>query len=133
MTREEQIREIIERWAEATRAGNKDQEQLNHAPDALIFDALPPLKYDSAADYRQSFDEWWPDTAEDQGLYELQDLQITAGEDVAYAHALVRCGGARPDGSTFEDLVRVTHCLRNTGEGWRVAHSHTSKPIEIDR
>jgi len=131
MTNEEQIRKLIDRWAIATREGRKDDVLASHSEDALIFDTLPPLKYDTAAEYRQSLDKWWPDTAEGEGLFDLQGLKIIAGQDVAFAHAIVRCGGTTPDGHSFEDTVRLTHCLQKSNDQWLITHSHTSMPISI--
>lgn len=130
-TDQEQIREIIKNWANATQDGRKDDVLTNHAPNALIFDPLPPLKYDDAASYRKSFDKWWPDTVDGKGLFEVNDLTVVSGDDVAFAHALVRCGGVAPDGSAFEDVVRVTHCLQKRVGEWKIIHSHTSMPIDV--
>jgi ketosteroid isomerase-like protein len=130
MTDEQQIRQVIGKWMDATRMGRKDDVLSNHAADAVIFDPLPPLRYESAAAYRKSFDLWWPETT-GEGLFELHDLKVTAGDDVAFAHALLRCGGTRPDGETFEDTVRVTICLRKTDGKWLITHQHTSVPIEV--
>ena len=128
---DELIREIIENWANATQACRKDDVLSNHSPKALIFDTLPPLKYEDAATYRASFDKWWPETAADKSLFELNDLTIVSGDDVAFAHAIVKCGGTTPDGATFEDTVRFTHCLQKKAGKWQIVHSHTSMPIAI--
>jgi ketosteroid isomerase-like protein len=131
-TDKDQIRQIIEQWAEATRTGRQDDVLSNHAPDVLIFDPLPPLKYEGAAAYRKSWDEWQPET-EGPGLFDLHELQITAGRDVGFAHAFIHCGGTRPDGSTFEDWVRTTICLRKIGSKWLIIHQHTSMPVGVSR
>ena len=122
-----QIRALLQQWAEATRTGRRDEVLARHAPDALIYDVLPPLQYEGADAYRRSWDEWQPETA-GPGRFELHDIRVTAGADVAYAHGLIHCGGTLPDGRTFEDWVRATFCLRRTPPGWVVAHQHISMP-----
>ena len=129
MTDREQIRAAIDEWAAATRDGRKDDVLRHHAADARIFDVLPPLQYEDAAAYRARFDEWWPETTDGGGKLDVADLTIVAGEDVAFAHGLVRCGGTAPDGSTFSDTVRLTHGLRKLGGRWQIVHSHTSLPV----
>ena len=127
----QQIRRLIKQWADATRDARQDEVLANHAPDVLIFDPLPPLKYESAAAYRKSWSEWQPETV-GPGLFDLHELHITAGQDVGFAHALIHCGGTRPDGAKFEDWVRTTICLRKIRSRWFITHQHTSMPVGKD-
>lgn len=122
------IRELLAQWAAATREDRKDDVLAGHAADVLIYDVLAPLRYEGAEAYRKSWEEWQPETQGD-GLFELEDLAITAGADVAFASALIRCGGTAANGRTFEDLVRATFCFTKREGAWRVAHQHVSKPI----
>lgn len=39
---QEQVRRILEQWAKATQQNLRDEILRNHAPDALIYDVLPP-------------------------------------------------------------------------------------------
>ena len=130
MSDELQIRLVLEEWATATREGNQDRVLANHLSDALIYDVLAPMKYEGTEAYRKSWDEWQPDT-QGEGKFDLEDLQITTGSEVAFANGFIRCGGTLPDGNTFEDLVRATFCLRKMGGSWKVAHQHISKPIHL--
>jgi ketosteroid isomerase-like protein len=125
---QEQVHQILEQWARATRKNLQEDILKNHAPDAVIFDVLPPMKYDGTAAYRSSWDEWQPET-QGEGRFELQNLSITAGADVAFAYCFIQCGGTLPNGKTFEDLVRATFCLRKTGTTWLIEHQHISKPF----
>lgn len=127
-THEIRIRELLERWAENTRLGNRDEILSSHASDVLIFDVLAPMKYEGAEAYRASWDEWQPET-EGPGGFDLRELKITAGQDVAFAHGLILCGGTLADGTTFEDRVRATFCLRRRGDTWKITHQHISSPF----
>lgn len=128
-TDEVQIRHLLQHWASATRKEHRDDVLANHLPDVLIYDVLAPMKYEGAASYQQSWDEWQPDT-QGEGQFELQDLSVTVGGDVAFAHCFIKCGGVLTNGKTFEDLVRATFCLRKISGSWKVAHQHNSKPIQ---
>jgi ketosteroid isomerase-like protein len=128
---QEQVRRILEQWASATRKNMRDDILKNHAPDVLIYDVLPPMKYDGAEAYRRGWDDWQPDT-QGEGRFDLQNLSIVAGADVAFAHCFIQCGGTLPDGKTFEDLVRATFCLKKTGGAWRIQHQHISKPFRLN-
>ena len=125
---ETQIRDVIESWAANTRQGNQDAVLANHATDVLIYDVLPPIKYEGAAAYRASWGDWQPDTV-GPTRFDLQDLTITAGDEVGFAHCLIQCGGTLESGRTFEDLVRSTFCLRKVAGKWVIAHQHVSMPV----
>jgi len=128
-TDEAEIRLILQQWADATRSGRRNDILANHLPDALIYDVLAPMKYEGTEAYRQSWDEWQPET-QGEGQFDFQDLSVTAGANVAFAHGFIKCGGTLTDGRTFEDLVRATFCLRKASGSWKVAHEHMSKPIQ---
>lgn len=123
------IRVLLESWASATREGRQDDVLSNHAADVIIYDVLPPMKYESAAAYRRSWDDWQPDT-QGEGRFELEDLSITAGSDIAFAHGFIQCGGTLSTGKTFQDTVRATFCLGKVYGKWRVLHQHVSKPLQ---
>lgn len=124
-----QIHEVLEDWAKATRQNRKDEILKNHVPDLVIFDVLPPMKYESAESYRQSWDGWQPET-QGEGQFELENLSVTASTDLAFAHCFIRCGGTMPDGYSFQDLVRATFCLKKIDGAWKILHQHISKPIQ---
>lgn len=121
------IREVLEHWARATREGRHDEVLVNHLDDLVIFDVLPPMRYESAAEYRASWDAWQPN-AQGEMRFELEDLSVTAGNDIAFAFGLLQCGGTLPNGKTFRDTVRITFCLRKLDGQWKIAHQHVSKP-----
>jgi ketosteroid isomerase-like protein len=127
---EAQVRLVLQQWATATRKNQRDHVLANHLSDVLIYDVLAPMKYEGVTAYRQSWDEWQPDTQGD-GQFDLQDLSVTAGANVAFAHCFIKCGGVLPNGKTFQDLVRATFCLRKVSGAWKVAHQHISKPIQL--
>ena len=129
ISEEAQIRSVLDDWAKATRENRTNDVLKNHASDLVIFDVLPPMKYESAEAYRRSWGDWQPETQSD-GQFDLEDLSVTAGTDVGFAHCFIRCGGTTPDGRTFEDLVRATFCLQKRDGFWKVAHQHVSKPLQ---
>ena len=122
------IRTLLDDWTRATREGRDDEVLAAHAADVMIYDVLPPLRYTSAREYRASWDDWQPD-AQGAMRFELEELEVRAGDDTAFAFGLLHCGGTLPDGKTFSDTVRATFCLGKTGGQWRVVHQHLSKPF----
>jgi ketosteroid isomerase-like protein len=53
-------------------------------------------------------------------------LDVTAGEDVAYAHALLRCGTQQDLAENPDNRLRLTLGLRKEDGRWVVAHEHHS-------
>lgn len=129
---EVKVRTLLEAWAKATREERQDDVLSGHAEDVLIYDVLPPMKYEGTEAYRKGWDEWQPDT-QGEGQFDLQDLVVIAGKDVAFAHCFIKCGGTLPNGTTFEDLVRATFCLTKASGSWKVAHQHVSKPFQVSK
>ncbi len=123
-----EIRAILEAWASATREGREAEILARHAPEAMIYDALEPLFYAGIAAYRRSWGEWAPET-QGEAIFALEDLVVEAGEEVAFAYGLLRCGGVLAGGREFHDLVRVSFGLRRGAQGWRILHQHVSKPF----
>ena len=122
------IRGLLEQWAHRTSTGQQNRILDNHKPEALIFDVLEPLQYEGVTAYRESWDEWQPETA-GEIIFTLERLKITAGDQAGFAHGLIRCGGTTLEEKRFEDLVRATFCLEKTDGRWRIAHQHISKPM----
>ena len=127
-TDDNEVRKLLEQWARATRNGRLDEVLKHHSSDVLIYDVLPPMKYEGAAAYRRSWDDWQPNT-QGEAQFELKDLSVVSSKDVAFAHCFIQCGGTLPNGETFEDLVRATFCLQNAEGAWKVTHQHISKPF----
>ena len=126
---ENQIRAVLEAWARATRENHQDDVLKNHVPDLVIFDVLPPMKYESADAYRRSWGDWQPEV-QSETQFDLENLTVTTGSDVAFAHCFIRCGGTTPNGRSFQDLVRATFCLQKIDGEWKVSHQHVSKPFQ---
>jgi ketosteroid isomerase-like protein len=124
----EDIRQVLQTWAENTRKGRLDKVLDRHAKDVVIYDVLPPLSYHGSEAYRASWGDWQPELVS-EGEFELEDLQISAGDEVGYAYGLIRCGGTYPDGRKLSDLVRATFCLEKIDGNWTIKHQHISKPF----
>lgn len=120
------IREQIERWVAAVDAGDLDGAVAHRTDDILMFDVPPPERgARGTAAYRAT---WPPFLAWQRGgaCFELDELQVTEGVDVAYATALLRCGTPDELAREPERRLRLTLGLRREGGRWRVAHEHHS-------
>jgi uncharacterized protein (TIGR02246 family) len=123
---ERQIRTLIERWAEAVHRGDIDGVLADHAEDIVMFDVPPPYEGVRGIDaYRATwppFFRWQTSGAS----FEIVSLDVTAGDQVAYAHALLRCGTAQELAEQPANRLRLTLGLRREHGRWVVAHEHHS-------
>lgn len=124
-TDEAAIRGVIEHWAEAVVEKDLDGIVADHAPDVLMFDVPRPLQAAGLDAYRKTRDRFYSAFA-GQGVFDVTDLKIMAGDDVGFATAIVECGTVDPQGKRDTFLVRLTVSLRKTNDRWLVAHEHHS-------
>jgi len=121
------IRQLLERWAAAVHAQDIDAVLLDHADDILMFDVPGPISTVGIDAYKNS----WPQMfASFRGafIFDLSDVAVAAGTDVAFASALIRCEGiGRSEEPVMLD-VRFTAGLRKIRDRWIVTHEHHSVP-----
>jgi ketosteroid isomerase-like protein len=121
------IRELIEKWSKAVRNKNLDGILANHSPDILMFDVPPPIQSKGIDAYIKTWDLFF-DWSPDKPIFEIQEMNITAGNDVAFVTALMRCAGKTENENGLD--FRLTVGLRKIGEEWVVTHEHHSIPAE---
>jgi uncharacterized protein (TIGR02246 family) len=121
----DQIRTLIERWAEAVHRGDMAAVLADHSQDIVMFDVPPPQEGVRGI---HAYRETWPDFFAWQASgasFKILSLDVTAGDDVAFAYALLRCG---TDDQDPDVRLRVTFGLRKQDGRWVVAHEHHSFP-----
>ncbi len=128
MTDEEQVRALIEGWAAAVHEGDLPAVLADHDPDIVMFDVPPPNAgvrgLDAYRDAWPPFFEWQASGA----VFEIESLDVTAGTDVAFAYALLRCGTPADFAEDPERRLRLSIGLRRTDGRWTVTHEHHSFP-----
>src|SRR4051812_42280203 len=127
-TNEDQVRELIENWAQAVR--NKDIEKIlaHHSSDVVMFDVPKPFVSIGIDAYRKTWDTFFAFTK--LGVFEIQELNVIADGNVAFCFATMKCA----DKSNSEDFVeldfRLTIGLQKVNNNWTVVHEHHSIPSE---
>ena len=128
MSEEQQIRALIEAWAIAAHGGDLDTILADHAPDILMFDVSPP---NQGVHGIEAYRDTWPPFFEWQArgaVFQIESLEVTAGADVAFAFALLRCGTAADLARDPDQRLRLTVGLRKAAGRWIVVHEHHSFP-----
>jgi uncharacterized protein (TIGR02246 family) len=127
---EAEVRALIENWANAVRNQDLAGAVARHAPDVLLFDVPPPLQSRGGKAYEASWKGFFDGWIADGGTFELNELSVTAGNDLAFSHALIECGNTRSSGRREGLVARLTVCLRKLDGEWTVVHEHHSTPAE---
>jgi ketosteroid isomerase-like protein len=111
----EQIRTLVEQWAAAVHRGDMEGVLADHAADIVMFDVPPP--YQGVHGIRAYRDTWPPffDWQAQGVSFEIESMDVTAGMDVAFVHALLRCGTPQDLAERPENRLRLTLGLRGTG------------------
>ncbi|HJT06033.1 MAG TPA: nuclear transport factor 2 family protein [Stellaceae bacterium] len=127
-TAEGRIKALIKAWADAVRRHDMPGILAHHAQDIVMYDLPPPLQSKGMEEYKKTWDLFFSYHKPSQA-FDIEELAVTAGEDVAFAFAIVRCGGgSTPSGFLF----RLTIGLRKINGDWRVTHEHHSLPAAGD-
>jgi ketosteroid isomerase-like protein len=122
-TAESQIRTLIEAWADAVRRHDLSGILAHHEQDIVMFDLPPPLQSRGMDEYKKTWDLFFRYHKPSQA-FDIEELAITSGEDIAFAVAIMRCGTGTKGGFLF----RLTIGLRKVDGHWRIAHEHHSVP-----
>lgn len=61
--------------------------------------------------------------------FKIESLEITAGDQVAFAYALLRCGTEQEFARNPDNRLRLTLGLRKQDGRWVVTHEHHSFPL----
>jgi ketosteroid isomerase-like protein len=125
---ESDVRSLINRWQKAIIAADLDRIMACYAPDILSFDVILQLQFKGADAYRK---HWQACMEMCQGdmIFEIHDLNVSVGDDVAFGHYLTRCGSVS-DGQEKVSWMRATTCCRRIDGQWKIVHEHFSVPFD---
>lgn len=123
MSDEDEIRAMLDRWAESVRAHDLDNVVKDRSDEIVMFDVPEPLQAKGMEAYKDTWRLYFK--SEGSRLFELRELHIVASGDVAWARAILRCT------TDLQPAGRLTIGLRKIDGRWRVEHEHHSFPIKI--
>jgi uncharacterized protein (TIGR02246 family) len=126
---EAQIRALIDDRTKAVRAKDSVGATSSIARDVLTFDVVNPLQHIGSTASRTRAEEWFS-SFQDQIGYEIRDLDITAGDDVAFSHGLCHVSATKAGGGQLDMWWRTTVCFRKIDGTWVVTHEHNSVPFD---
>jgi uncharacterized protein (TIGR02246 family) len=127
---EAEIRRQVDKIVEGLRA--KDLEGLKrlYTTDVVSFDVEPPLQHVGTEAKLKNWAKVF--TFFREVTYEVRDLTLTVGDDVAFGHGFGRLSGTLKNATATSGMwVRATFCFRKIDGDWLIAHDQVSVPFDV--
>jgi ketosteroid isomerase-like protein len=122
------IRQLIDELAESIRTTDFEGLKACFVSDIVSFDVGPRLldlgSQTKLKNWEEAFAVLQPPLE-----YEIRNLEVTVGDDVAFAHGINRLSGML-NGERFGAWVRWTACFQKIDDKWLIAHDHVSLPVD---
>jgi uncharacterized protein (TIGR02246 family) len=125
-----EIRELIEGLVKAIRAKEISGVMSVFAPEVISFDLGPPLRHGGGEKFMIRWQQLF-ESYEGPIDYEVSDLNITAGDDIAFSYSLNRISGTTKNSQKVDRWLRWTACYRKTNDKWRIVHEQVSVPVDL--
>ena len=127
---EAQIRLQINQIAEGIRAQDLEGLERLYTADVVSFDVEPPLQHVGVAAKMKNWSNVF--TFFQDATYEVRDLDLTVGDDVAFGHCFGRLSGTLRNGTATSGMwVRATFCFQRVDGNWLIAHDQVSVPLDM--
>lgn len=127
MNDETQIRDVLTEWHAAFCRKDADALCALYAPDAVLFDAIPPFSAGPEG-MRGKLVGCFP-YFPDGFAIETRDLTVRVGGDVAATHCLWRFTDLPPGHPAGRHWLRSSTVLQKIDGRWRIIHDHCSAPF----
>jgi uncharacterized protein (TIGR02246 family) len=121
------VRALIDRWSEAVRREDFTAIRADHDENILMFDVPPPFLSRGIDAYMDTWRLFFANV-EKPVTFNFEDIEITAGSDVAFATATGRCVNIDRSGKREPLEFRLTMGLKKIEGNWRILHEHHSLP-----
>ena len=127
---EAEIRRQIEGMIDGIAAKDLGALRRAYAPDVVSFDVEPPLQHVGIEAKMENWARAF--TFFQEVSYEVRDLTLTVGDEVAFGHCFGRLSGRLGNGTATAGMwVRGTFCFRKLNGTWLIAHDQVSVPFDV--
>ncbi len=123
------VRNVIESWAAAVRRKDFEGILQHHSPNIVMFDVPPPFLSKGLEAYKKTWDLFFSCSG-DPTVFDITTMAVTAGSDVAFAVATMRCTEPTATAERKELEFRLTVGLSKIEGQWTIVHEHHSVPAE---
>jgi uncharacterized protein (TIGR02246 family) len=134
MTQSEQLaRTVLDAYQAAVHAKDADALMALYIPDVRVFDAWGVWSYEGKEAWRKPVQNWFSSLGKDGALVEFEDVRIHVMGATLAVSAIARYAGVSADDGKQKSMHnRLTWVLQVDNGVARIAHEHTSAPIDFD-
>jgi uncharacterized protein (TIGR02246 family) len=125
------IQRLLDDWTRSLHDKNIEGVMSIYAQEVVSFDIVPPLQYRGADAFRKVWEEAFL-VFQGPINYEIHDLSITVGDDVAFTHSFNRLSATLTTGQKLGPWVRWTACFRKINGKWLIVHHQNSVPVDLE-
>ena len=93
---EQAIPTLIDDWTDAICKGDIDRVLANRTDDIVMYDVPEPIQVKGIDAYKDMWKLFFEHNAAGPDRFRLSDVQVVAGDDIAYAHGLRQSAAATP-------------------------------------
>ena len=121
------IRALLERRASAVRRRDYTAILAGHGREMRMFDVPPPFESKGLDEYRRTWELFFS-TNEDPVVFDFDEMDITAGRDVAFVIARMHCEPTEAGKRARLDFRLTVGLRKDSGGNWVFTHEHHSIP-----
>lgn len=126
-TEKEEVWKVLEDAFAAISAKDSKKVISHYASDAIIYDCKPPFQTKGAIAWKHTWEACFP-YFPDKFRFETRDVHIHVGEDLAFAHFMMRIITDDTSHDAAQTWMRCTSCLKRQQSKWKIVHEHGSLP-----
>lgn len=126
---ESEVRARLDALADAIRNLELEAILAFYSPDIRAFDCHTLMQMQGLVEYRAHWESCLPHMRGPM-TFDILQLDVEAGGDMAFCHYLVNCGCTGTDGEYHGGVLRATACFRKVDGEWVVVHDHISAPFD---
>ena len=125
-----EIRSLVNERLKALRAKDVTKLITGYLPGVLSYDVIGPLEYNGSAAMKNRLEEWFATFLGPIG-FDISELCIAAGLDVAFQYCLNHVSATKTDGSKLDMWWRETIGYKKINGEWIITHQHSSVPFDV--
>lgn len=118
---EEQVKKLVEDWAQAVQRRDLDGAVAKHTNDVVMFDVPFPLQSKGLDEYRKTWQLFFDSSSGGEESFKIIELHIQADEHIGFCYGLIQ---------VFDSTVRLTIGLQRLEGQWQISHEHHSYPLQ---
>ena len=131
MSELEPVTQVLDAYKAAVLAKDVDAFLALYDRDVCVFDLWGRWSYDGQAAWREMVTDWFGSLGTERVAVMFTGVQTTSARDVAVLHAFVTYQGLSAEREVLRAMTnRLTWALRQKGGIWKIAHEHTSAPVD---